>query len=553
MTFRARITIALTAVALIPLLVFGYGVRREMTSRLETESARRVAAASDAIGAELSQTVAADRARLRSLASDLAADNRFRIAIANPNSSERRWLLDWAPVSMQLGGFSMLQLQDSTGRILSSGQFRNDYDREDPDLPSALLAWPGGLGVVDARTPDGSVRTLAVVDTFTVAGRAFTLVGGRAFDSTRVQQLSTDATVGVRLVIGDSARAPAPQPDPDRAASFLYFRDAGGATPGVAGLMLVRDPGPERALREGINRWLLVTLGGTLAAALLVATLLAGRISAPIAELADKTARLDLDKLNQKFATDRSDEVGTLSRVLDAMTARMRTGAARLRDAERSAATGDLARQVNHDIKNGLAPIRNVLRHLSQTAEQEPEKLASIYAERRGTLESSVDYLDELSRNYARLSPALNRGTSDARAVVMEVAGGVSAVKVGVDVPAVLPLVRADAVVLRRILDNLVSNAVDSLDGEAGTVSLGAQVVGEGVDRRVRFTVADTGRGMTRQQLDRAFDDFYTTKPTGTGLGLSVVRRLLTDLGGSIKVETAPGKGSTFTVEIPAG
>lgn len=122
-----------------------------------------------------------------------------------------------------------------------------------------------------------------------------------------------------------------------------------------------------------------------------------------------------------------------------------------------------------------------------------------------------------------------------------------------VDVPAALPLVRADSVVLRRILDNLVSNAVDSLDGKQGSVTLGAQVMGEGVERRVRFTVTDTGRGMTRQQLDRAFDDFYTTKPTGTGLGLSVVRRLLTDLGGSIKVETAPGQGSTFTVEIPAG
>lgn len=555
-TFRTRLTVVLVALATVPVLVLGVGVRREMTSRLEDESTRRVAAANDAINAELSQTVAADRARLRSLAADLTADNRFRIAVVNPNSAERRWLLDWAPVSMQLGGFAMLQLQDSAGRVLSSGQFRNDYDRVDPDLPAALLRSPGGMGIVDARTPGGTVRSLAAVDTFTVAGRAFTLVGGRAFDSTRVHQLSTDAAVGVRLVIGDSAQKPAPEPDPDRAASLLYFSDASGdagAAPHTAELLLMRDLGPERALREGINRWLFVTLGGTLVAALLIATLLARRISAPLAELADKTARLDLDKLDQRFATDRSDEVGALSRKLDAMTARMRTGASRLRDAERSAATGDLARQINHDIKNGLAPIRNVLRHLSQTAEREPDKLASIYAERRGTLESSVDYLDELSRNYARLSPTLNRGTADARAVVMDVAGGVTATKVDVKVPQVLPLVRADAVVLRRILDNLVSNAVDSLDGKPGTVTLSADVVGDGVERRVRFTVADTGRGMTRQELDRAFDDFYTTKPTGTGLGLSVVRRLLTDLGGSIKVETAPGDGSTFWVEIPAG
>jgi signal transduction histidine kinase len=115
-----------------------------------------------------------------------------------------------------------------------------------------------------------------------------------------------------------------------------------------------------------------------------------------------------------------------------------------------------------------------------------------------------------------------------------------------------LPAVRSDAVVLRRILDNLMSNAVEALEGRAGRVTISAELSDRGPERRVRFTIEDTGRGMRREELDRAFDDFYTTKATGTGLGLSVVRRLLTDLGGSIKVETEPGAGSTFIVEIPA-
>jgi len=68
----------------------------------------------------------------------------------------------------------------------------------------------------------------------------------------------------------------------------------------------------------------------------------------------------------------------------------------------------------------------------------------------------------------------------------------------------------------------------------------------------VRIAVSDTGRGMSKSELDRAFDDFYTTKPGGTGLGLSIVRRLILDSKGSLKVETEPSKGSKFTVEIPA-
>jgi len=67
----------------------------------------------------------------------------------------------------------------------------------------------------------------------------------------------------------------------------------------------------------------------------------------------------------------------------------------------------------------------------------------------------------------------------------------------------------------------------------------------------VRISVSDTGRGMSKSELDRAFDDFHTTKPGGTGLGLSIVRRLVLDSNGSLKVETERGQGSTFIVELP--
>ena len=72
-------------------------------------------------------------------------------------------------------------------------------------------------------------------------------------------------------------------------------------------------------------------------------------------------------------------------------------------------------------------------------------------------------------------------------------------------------------------------------------------------DRGVRIEVSDTGVGMSQAELDRAFEDFYTTKTTGTGLGLSVVRRMVMDLQGTLRVRTAPGAGSTFQVDLPVG
>jgi signal transduction histidine kinase len=69
--------------------------------------------------------------------------------------------------------------------------------------------------------------------------------------------------------------------------------------------------------------------------------------------------------------------------------------------------------------------------------------------------------------------------------------------------------------------------------------------------QRVRIAVADTGRGMSQAELQRAFDDFYSTKEGGTGLGLSIVRRLILDLNGVLRVETEPGVGTRVIVELP--
>ena len=102
---------------------------------------------------------------------------------------------------------------------------------------------------------------------------------------------------------------------------------------------------------------------------------------------------------------------------------------------------------------------------------------------------------------------------------------------------------------LRRVLENLVGNAVESLDGRRGRVTVSTEAAARGA--AVRITVADTGRGMSREELDHAFDDFYTTKAGGTGLGLSIVRRLVLDLGGALRIETEPGAGTRAVVELP--
>ncbi len=556
MTFRIRLYVAFAAGMLMPLALLVFGIRREMTRQIAGQYEQRVEALAGVVRADLSADAGRTGRTLAALGAELAASNRFRLAVIQHDETERGWLLDYAGDALRLSGLAMLQIADSSGRVLSSGHFRNEFDRVMPELPLLLASASTGPALVRARTPDGAVLVIARVDSFAVAGQRFTIVGGRGVDSTALTRFASDSDLVVALATPDAA----PVVDAGRGGRVLGrigipYIDAAATPPAAdsAYLLIAQRPGALDEVIRRVDRWFLAAFAVTTLLALLLAAWLARQIGRPLAELAEKTAALDLDRLDQDFASDRHDEIGALSRLLGALTGRLRAGAIRLREAERRATVGDVARQVNHDVKNGLAPIRHVVRHLGEVARDEPERLAEVFAERRGTLDSSVDYLETLARNYARLSPALDRGRCDVNAIVRETLRGIEprAAEVRSELAAGLPPIRSDNIALRRILENLVGNAVGSLDGKQGEVTVTTASVRNESGTGVRIAVADTGPGMTREALDRAFDDFHTTKPGGTGLGLSVVRRLVADLGGTLRVQTQPGAGTCFTVELP--
>jgi signal transduction histidine kinase len=557
MTFRTRILIGFGVVVLVPLVLFGVRVRTEMAARLTAEYGRRVAALAAVIRTRLTRDGAAIGRRLDALTEAIGADNRLRVAVLQ--GGDRTYLLDYAGGAMRFAGLSMLQIQDDQGRIVSSGHFRNEYDRLEPALPRALAAAQGGIALVPARTPEAPMLAIARLDSLRLGGRRFTLVGGIALDSTYLAALSPDSelTVAVRLPT-DSA------PPSEAAATgavvsevslpFVLESDS-SAVLRPAHIVVSHSLGSVAALRRGVDLAFLAALLLAGAIALLLGGWLSLRISRPLTALARKTAQIDMDRLDVAFDSERADEIGALTRLLGAMTERLRAGAAKLREAERRIAMGDLARQVNHDIKNGLTPIRNVFRHFTETAATEPERLSAVFRERQGTVEASIAYLENLAGNYARLYPAPAREPCDVRQVIRETIGRLGATgapELRVDLAQDLPLVCTDQLVLRRILENLVGNAVDSLEGRPGTVTIAAAAGAPANGRpSVRITVADMGKGMTRPELDRAFEDFYSSKPGGTGLGLSIVRRLVLDANGALRVETEPGAGSRFIVELP--
>jgi signal transduction histidine kinase len=455
----------------------------------------------------------------------------------------------------------MLQIQDGDDRIISSGHFRNEHGRVEPGLTSALQG-TRGVALLTVRGAEREFVALARVHPFTIGGRSFALVGGVAIDDAFLARLARDRAIVVSLHAPGSEPVSVPRPPDttgDSAVGSLQLpviRGGGGVPLEVASARLdVTQPlTPLRALLRSADSWFALTAAGTVVTALLLAVWVSSRISGPLEALAQKTAVLDLDRLDIEFDPG-PDEVGRLSRLLGDLVARLRTSTARVREAERRATVGELARQINHDVKNGLIPLRNVMRHLTQVERDEPAALAAVFAERRHTVDSSLAYLETLATSYQRLSPPLVRRECDLNALITDVvraARGHERVEMETDL-ADLPRVVGDPVAFRRILENLIANAVDSLQATTGRITVSTRVVtrDDGLPG-IQLTIADTGPGMPADVAARIFEDFYTTKESGTGLGLSIVRRLVTDLHGAIAVDTAPGRGTRITIDIPA-
>jgi len=522
-SLRTRILLAFAAIVLIPIALLAFGVRQEMTRRLSNEYQARVDTVVEVIREDLTLEGDGISARLASLKAALQNDTQFRLAITGFEPAQA-YLSNYARTAMGLTGLSLLQIQDGDGRILSSG-------------------------------PERDLLVVARTDSFSIGDQTYMLTGGIVVDEPFLARLARDREVKVGLKADPTKADPPDDAAVGRDLQVPLLRTRPGAPHEMvqARLRVTQPLTPLRRLVRSADSWFLATAAGTSVTALLLAVWVSSRISRPLADLAEKTAVLDLDRLDIQFA-EGTDEVGRLSGLLGELTDRLRRSTARLRVAEHRATTGYLARQVNHDIKNGLIPIRNVIRHLSQVQQDDPAALPAVYAERRQTVDSSLAYLEELATSYARLSPPVTRRPCDLNVLVAEVAFSARSYgrnDVVTQLAANLPRVVGDPIAFVRILENLVTNAVDSLESKAGRVTISTESIQRDGEPAIRLTVADTGCGMTAEETGRIFNDFYTTKEGGTGLGLSIVRRLVMDLHGTVAVESEPGKGTRITIDFP--
>ena len=177
-----------------------------------------------------------------------------------------------------------------------------------------------------------------------------------------------------------------------------------------------------------------------------------------------------------------------------------------------------------------------------------------MFEARAGTLVESLDYLGDLADQYRAVAVHGMRVRSDLRAVARSVIESNAASSPGVRMVDELgqggAWVEMDGVSLRRVVENVVANAMAAVTADGGTVKLSVGARNDGVRTWFRLTVVDDGPGIPAETRARVFEPFFTTREQGTGLGLAIARRLVTDVGGRIVLDSEEDRGTRVDVVL---
>src|SRR3954451_16424993 len=270
LSFQSRVFGAILLAVLVPLGALALGVRRERDRRLTREYQTRVEAMAAVLESDLRRESGLVEQRLQAIVTQLSRDNRFRLAVQG-DAASRPYLLDAAGQAMRLSGLSLLQIQDSNGRILSSGHFRNEFDRLEPQLPRLLESGSDSLVLLRARTPDSALLALIRIASIRIASRAFTITGGVNADPLLLGSPARDSSLAVRLEYPGAPTTSVPGSRIVRELRLPYIDLTTG--PGVAmdtaRLLVTQSLDALEFLRNGITRWFLLALALTVLTAVL--------------------------------------------------------------------------------------------------------------------------------------------------------------------------------------------------------------------------------------------------------------------------------------------
>ncbi len=519
-SLRSRLIVGCALVALVPLAVAMFLLSKRVETMVRTEAADRLSAALGGLQIQLQSDEKRIAGRLEILARDPLLKRLYLLQPAgsrdlNDYLAERRFLL----------GLDFLQILDGREIVVGDG---SSPPAEPPPLAisakapiryeqKAVGSVSGGLGL-DAAFLDRLKRT------------------------TGLELILRDGTGHVVAATVDSAGA--------RFVSQSASLEVGGRSIATVTGLVSTAPADRTIATLRWTSLLLGVLG--LGIAIFLGALWSSQVSRPVEQLAAYSRKLAQGDWDEPVAIQSVPELQALVQALDRMRQDLTTYREKLVVSERHAAWSQMARKVAHEVKNPLTPIAISVSDLKRSYEQQRADFPAILDQAVRTIGDEVDALKRLLQEFSdfarlpapRIAPhRVSDLMSDLETLyARDVAEGrLLFTRPSQDTPAPL-----DAGQIRQALINLIKNGLEALNGN-GRVAVSAEM---GRDT-LEITVADTGPGLTAEQRAQLFQPGFTTKTHGSGLGLTIVERIVSEHQGTVTVDSRSDSGTTFRIRLP--
>jgi two-component system nitrogen regulation sensor histidine kinase NtrY len=524
-----------------------------------------------------------------------------RMATAlNGTGADSAGYFDLAKSMAESHQLDFLELVDSRGRIISSAQWPAKFGYPENGFDSLMSAPGQSAFLKQEELQDSTALGVFAVQSSHAGEHPVYVIGGRRLDKNFLSTI--DLPVGMHALLyqnrGDhfssemlldpSAGAPDRIRPPEKFATLVeavrqshqemttkiqwssdqvddeLFRAiplwGEGKDRALLGILLIGNSQRSYVeLKRRIRDSALLAGGGGVILAILLSSWVAARVTRPVEQLARAAHDVASGNWNAQVEVNGRDEFSQLADSFNRMTAELLAQKERLVQAERVAAWRELARRLAHELKNPLFPLQITVENLVRSRMRSPEEFDEVFRESSRTLLAEISNLKTIIGRFSEFSkmphPQLQpvqvneilRGVVQLFQAQLK-APGREPIECKLNLDENVGSIAADSELLHRALSNLVLNAMDAMPN-GGTLTLGSRKRESGVI----VEVSDTGTGLTREECERIFTPYYTSKQHGTGLGLAIVQSLVSDHGGRISVRSEPGRGTTFVIELPDG
>lgn len=287
--------------------------------------------------------------------------------------------------------------------------------------------------------------------------------------------------------------------------------------------------------------------------AIFVAVAISNQIAKPLELIREKLSLINLDKHNEPLVYEGKDELGQLVTEYNRMVAELAESAGKLALSQRQSAWREMAKQIAHEIKNPLTPIKLNLQYLIRAKKANTPDWDTLFEKFAETLIDQVNALSNIATEFSNFAKmpvgqfdhvVMNRVIQDAANLF----AAYQNIKIEQRLPSEDIIVFADREQLARVLVNLVKNAVQAIGRKDNGIIIISMTRAE---KTLLLTVEDNGVGILPEVESKLFTPNFTTKSGGMGLGLAISKGIIEGIGGKVWFETSYGNGTTFFVELP--